>query len=111
MIYLFVAELLFPDSPPEKRDLIKTYRSNIPLIAGLAIVAQVVNSVLDYRFHPGEAHLVLQHVIRGVVVIVLCGFFLPFPRFKRIHEIVLVLLIIALIIFCLFLTPAIQIRP
>jgi hypothetical protein len=110
LIYLSIAHLLFPDAPPEKRDFIKTYRSNIPLIGGLAIVAQVVNSALDYRFHPAEARLILQHVIRGVVVIVLCGFFLPFPRFKRIHEVVVVLLIVALIIFCLFLTPSIQIR-
>ncbi len=110
LIYLFVADLLFPDSPPDKRDLINTYRSNIPLIAILAIAAQIVNSILDYRFHKHEAHLALQHTIRAVAVVALCGFFLPFPRFKRVHEIVLLALILALIVFCLFLTPSIQIN-
>lgn len=111
MIYLFVSNLLFPDSLPERCNLTKTYRTHIPLIAGLAIASQVANSILDFRFHPGEAHHVLQHVIRGAVIVVLCGFFLPFPRFKRIHEIVIVLLIVAFIIFCLFLTPSIQVHP
>jgi|KBSSwiStaDraftv2_1062776.scaffolds.fasta_scaffold91013_2 hypothetical protein len=110
LIYLFIGYLLFPDSPSEEHDFIKTYSSNIRLIAALAIVAQIVNSLMDYRFHSGEARLWLQHFIRGVSSLVLCGFFLPFPRFRRVHEIVVVVLIVALVLSCLFLTPSIKIQ-
>jgi len=109
MIYLFVSELLFPDDSSADCNLMETYRKHIGLIAILVMVAQVVNSILDQRLHPHEAHLITQQVIRAVVILVLAALLLPFPRFRRIHEIVFVFRVLTLIIFCILFTPAIQV--
>lgn len=55
LIYLFVADLLFQNNAPNDCDLSATFTERIRLIAALVMVAQVVNSALDIRYHPGEA--------------------------------------------------------
>jgi hypothetical protein len=107
--YLFVSALLFPASRAKNCDFRQTYGTHIQLIAVLLILCQVINSTLDFRFHPSEAHHLAQHIVRATVAVVLSGLFSPFPRFARVHEMIFGLMLIALLAFCLFLTPSIQI--
>lgn len=108
LIYLFVADLLFPNDAPKDCNFYAVYTHRIKLIAGLVMLAQVVNSILDIRYHPGEAFETTKHLIRGGVVVILGGLFAPLPRFKWLHGTILVLLFSALLVFCLLLTEVIE---
>ena len=64
LIYLFIGYLLFPDSPSEEHDFIKTYSSNIRLIAALAIVAQIV------KLHEGTVRVSSPGLDKGATFVV-----------------------------------------
>lgn len=110
LIYLFVADLLFLNDAPKDCNFYAVYAHRIKLIAGLVMLAQVVNSILDIRYHPGDTFATAEHLIRGGVVVILGGLFAPLPRFKWLHGTILVLLLSALLGFCFFLTKVIEIR-
>lgn len=107
MLYLFVAGLLFPNDL-DQCDLKEVYRRNIRVMAALVMVVQMVNSVLDLRYHPGESLRAHKHIIRCGAIVVLGGLMAPLPHFQWLHEILVAVLFGALLVFCLRYTPAIE---
>lgn len=106
LIYLFVSTLLFPSEYPDKHDLRKTYRLHIKQIGFLAIAAQFTSSATVWRLHPGP-DVIGQDIIRVIACALLGCFFFPFPRFRRLHEVVMCLLVVALAVFLALYTPLI----
>ena len=111
LIYLFSSHLLFPTDIAPDHYLWHTYRSQIRLVAGLVIVAQIINTLLGHLLHSTQAYLGSRDIIRLVVSIALSGLFLPIPKYEILHKIVFVCLLLAFLVFALFLTPVIPVQP
>lgn len=110
VIYLFVSDSMFPDDAPDDSDLNVTYAKQIRVMAALVIAAQIINSIRDLKYHLNEHHEIQRHMVRLATILILCGFFAPFDRFRRVHGVLLWLLVAALAGYCIFLTPAIESR-
>lgn len=114
LCYLFAADLLYPDeeSPSTvERVYSQTYQRHYRVIFALVICVQVINIAVDLMFHPHEQHLRAQNVTRVLACIVSSlVFWFPFPKHRRLHLGVLSTLLLALIVYCVFFTPAIQVK-
>jgi hypothetical protein len=112
LIYAIIADLLFPSDPTDDGDILKTYRSQIRRVAFLVILSQVASTATLHLLHPALDRSLLQQqdITRGVACVLSLGLFLPLPRFRKVHEIVMCLLLGALLFYMVRLTPPIEFK-